>query len=249
MKLLNLFRKSKGKLRENPDTSIKIDFHSHILPGIDDGAKTLDDSIELIQELKTQGIEKIITTPHIIRDLYPNTPEIIRGKRDDLVARLKKEAIDLEVVASAEYYVDEYFLELLEKQEELLTFKDKSILIETNYVEKPNYLEKVIFEMRVDGYEVILAHPERYHFLIRNEKAIERLFDTGVKFQTNLISFTGQYSKEIKMTADFLLEQKMISYIGSDIHHIRHAKLISHFKRTDKYQKILELDIQNNAMF
>ncbi|MCB0733470.1 MAG: capsular biosynthesis protein [Flavobacteriales bacterium] len=247
MGLASLFRR-KPRLSEEPDRTITVDFHSHLLPGIDDGAKTVEDSIELIRELQYQGIKKIITTPHILGDLYPNNPETIRAAEAKVQSRLKEEGIDMEFHPAAEYYLDEYFLSLLERGDELMLFDDKTILIETNYVEKPEYLEQTIFDMTIDGYTVILAHPERYHYLIGQHKRIEKLFDTGVKFQVNLISFTGKYSPQIKQTADFIANNEMIHYLGSDIHHMGHARLITEFKRSERYQELMELPIMNNSL-
>ncbi|MBI1305711.1 MAG: capsular biosynthesis protein [Bacteroidetes bacterium] len=247
MGLSNLFKR-KPKLSEKPDDKIFVDFHSHLLPGIDDGAKTPEDSIRLIQELQTQGIKAIITTPHILGDLYPNTPATIRNAEAVLRAKMAEEGISIAFHSAAEYYVDEHFLKLREKGEELMLFNGKGILIETNYVDKPEFLEQTIFDLKIDGYDVILAHPERYHYLIGQWGKIEKLFNTGVKFQSNLISFTGKYSPQIQKTADFLAKNKMIHYLGSDIHHMGHAGLISHFKRTDRYQELMELKILNNSL-
>jgi protein-tyrosine phosphatase len=246
MGILNFF--SERRRQEEPDRSITIDFHSHILPGIDDGAKTVEDSVRIIRELQHQGVQKIITTPHILRDLYPNTPETIRAAEQILRTALKAESIEIDLQVAAEYYMDEYFINLLKTGAEILTFNDKSILVETNYVERPDFLEQVIFDLKIDGYDVILAHPERYHYLIGNFGEIDKLADTGLKYQVNLISFTGYYSPEVKKTAEYLLKNQMISYLGSDIHHIEHAKIITNFKRGKTYQKLLELPILNNAM-
>lgn len=247
MGLTSIFRK-KPKLRDHPDQTMKVDFHSHILPGIDDGAKTVEDSIELLRELELQGIERVITTPHILGDLYPNNPQSIRKAKSELDQAMADAGINLELHAAAEYYIDEYFLKLLEKGEELMLFNGKGILVETNYVEKPDYLEQTVFDLKIDGYDVILAHPERYHYLIGQWGKIEKLFDTGVKFQVNLISFTGHYSPLIMKTADFLAKNKMIHYLGSDMHHMGHGQLITHFKRTERYQELMELGVGNNEL-
>lgn len=247
MNLKSLFKR-KPKLSEIPDSTIKVDFHSHILPGIDDGAKTVEDSLNLIRELQKQGVESIITTPHILGDLYPNNAETIGQAFKIVVDKLKEEQIDIKFHAAAEYYIDEYFLKILEKGEEMMLFNGKSILVETNYVEKPDYLEQTIFDLKIDGYDVILAHPERYHYLIGQWVKIEKLFDSGVKFQPNLISFTGHYSPQIKKTVDFLAKNKMIHYLGSDIHHTGHAQLITHFKRTERYLELMELPLLNNDL-
>ncbi len=247
MGLASLFRR-KPKLSEFPDSTLKVDFHSHILPGIDDGAKTVEDSMQLLRELEKQGVERVITTPHILGDLYPNNSKTIQEALEVVLAEMKVQGIDLELHAAAEYYIDEYFHKILEKGEKLMLFDGKSILVETNYVEKPDYLEQTVFDLKIDGYDVILAHPERYHYLIGQWDKIEKLFDTGVKFQANILSFTGHYSPMVKKTADFLAKNNMIHYLGSDMHHMGHAQLITHFKRTERYLELMELGVLNNEL-
>jgi protein-tyrosine phosphatase len=247
MGLTSFFRR-KPKLREVPDSTIKVDFHSHLLPGIDDGAKSLDDSIALVKEIQKQGITSIITTPHILGDLYPNNAKTIGVALEKLKTRLQEENIEINFNAAAEYYIDEYFHALLEQGEPLMLFNGKGILVETNYVEKPDYLEQTVFDLKIDGYDVILAHPERYHYLIGQWDKIEKLFNTGIKFQANILSFTGHYSPAVKKTVDFLAKNKMIHYLGSDIHHLGHAQMITNFKRTERYQELMELELLNNDL-
>ena len=246
MGFLNLFSR-KSKRSAEPDRSQWVDFHSHLLPGIDDGCATIEETIENIQELQFQGIKRIITTPHIINDMYPNTPEIIRGKLDIVRKALQKEKIKIEIVATAEYYLDDWFCQNFKKME-LLTLPGKYILVETNYMERPHFLEKVLFELQIAGYKVIFAHPERYNYLLKDFRNFEQLYDSGILFQCNLLSFTGYYSPAVKKAAQFLLKIKMIHLVGSDTHKMRHTTTISEFKKSSEYINLLKLDLLNNRL-
>ncbi len=245
MGLLNFF-KSKPKFSSEPDRTMWVDFHSHLLPGIDDGCNTIEQSLENIRELQYQGIKRIITTPHIFNELYPNTPEIIREKLALLKKALEENKIEMELEATAEYYLDDWFCNNYQKME-LLTMPGKYILMETNYMERPRFLEEVIFNLQTSGYKVILAHPERYNYLIQNYQTFHTLHDSGVLFQCNLLSFTGYYSPQIKNAANYLLKKKMIHLVGSDIHKLRHTETITKFKRSKDYQDLLKLDLLNNS--
>lgn len=228
----------KPKFNAEPDRSLKVDFHSHLLAGIDDGCPDWSFTLRCLETLKEQGIAHIITTPHILSGLYPNTPEIIQTKLEELIAMPEFQALDIKLEAAAEYYVDEWFMEELAKNTEFLTFGSRHILIETNYVEKPPYLEEAIFQLILNGYKVVYAHPERYHYLLKNFKLFERIHDTGVLFQLNLMSMTGHYGPQVKAAADFLIENKFVDLVGSDIHKPEHAQLIGRLKRSEDYARI-----------
>ena len=115
-------------------------------------------------------------------------------------------------------------------------------------MERPHFLEQIIFDLQTSGYKVILAHPERYNYLINNYQTFHTLHDSGVLFQCNLLSFTGYYSPQIKSAAQYLLKKKMIHMVGSDIHKIRHSETLTKFKRSNEYQELLKLDLLNNSL-
>jgi len=244
--LFDIF-KSKPKLAEEPDRSMWVDFHSHLLPGIDDGCSNLEDSIQNIRELQYQGVKRIITTPHIFKELYPNTPEIIRDKLSLLKKALLENNIQVDIEATAEYYLDEWFCSNFQNME-LLTLPGNYILVETNYMARPPFHEQILFDLQTSGYKVIFAHPERYNYLLMDFKNFDKLYDTGILFQTNLLSFTGYYSPQIKSAAEYLLKNKMINLVGSDIHKIRHSQTITLFKRSKMYTNLLGLDLLNNSL-
>ena len=245
--MFNLFKRNNKTENTDENLSISVDFHSHLIPGIDDGCATAEESIENIIELKKQGINKIITTPHIFSEAYPNTPEIILEKLDYLKEKLNERNIDIDISAAAEYYLDDWFCKNYKKIK-LLTVNENHLLVETNYMERPHYLEQILFDLQTDGYKIILAHPERYNYLLQDFKQFDKLFDTGIYFQCNLLSFTGYYSPQIKKAAMYLLKNKMIHLVGSDIHKLRHTQTISGFKKSPEYAQILRLGMMNNSL-
>jgi protein-tyrosine phosphatase len=230
---------------------LKVDIHSHLLPGIDDGVKTLEESVSLIKKIAAFGVEKIITTPHIMYEFYRNTPGIIHEKLKQVREALKKEQVDVVLEAAAEYYLDDHFIRMVESQEPLLTFGDRMVLVETNYIQSHPRLKEVFFNLRIQGYQPVFAHPERYMYLQMQKndyRQYEDLYNYGVLFQVNMMSFTGYYGPQIKKVADHLLKEKMIHMIGSDIHKGEHVHIINQLKQRRLFEKIMALDLMNNAL-
>jgi tyrosine-protein phosphatase YwqE len=205
---------------------VELDIHSHILPGIDDGSPNLETSIELVKGLMSLGVKKSIATPHIIGDLYRNNPETINGALSLLQAELKKQQIDFEVRAAAEYMLDSYFFELLNNGQQLLTLKDNIILTEFSYASMPDDPGKHSFAIQMAGYSPILAHPERYPYYYGNYKMYHRLSELGFMLQLNLLSLTGYYGKEAVKAAEYMLKNELISFVGTDMHHERHLGML-----------------------
>ena len=204
---------------------LKCDIHSHFIPGIDDGAQAMDDSIALIKSFHELGYKKVITTPHILTDGYPNTPEIILGGLEKVRVALKNENIPVQIEAAAEYYIDFDFGRKL-KQEKLLTFGKNYLLFEISYVNPPDNLDHIIFKLLTGGYRPVLAHPERYPFWANDIEKYEQLKEKGVLLQLNINSLTGYYSKGVQRTAEQLIEKDMIDFLGSDCHHSGHVSFI-----------------------
>jgi tyrosine-protein phosphatase YwqE len=202
---------------------VKVDMHSHLIPGIDDGSKTLEESIQLIRVFKEMGYKKIITTPHVMSDYYKNTPAIIHEGLENLRQALKKQNIEMQLEAAAEYYIDFDFTDKIHK-EKLLTFGKNHLLVEVSYLNEPDNIDSVIFELQTSGYNVILAHPERYPFWSNNFKRFETLKDKDVLFQININSLAGHYSPGAKKTAEKLIALGMVNLIGTDCHHANHLK-------------------------
>ncbi|MCK5775218.1 MAG: hypothetical protein KAH25_03530 [Bacteroidales bacterium] len=213
-----LFNKKSKHLKNAVDLGLlHTDMHSHLIPGIDDGSKSMEDSIELIKEMWDLGYRKMITTPHIMTDYYKNTPEIINMGLESVRAELKRQGIDMELDAAAEYMLDDGFMAKLESGN-LLTFSNNFILVELSYIAEPPNLNSIFFELQTKGYQVVLAHPERYNYWHNDFSKYQDLFDRNIFLQMNINSLTGWYSQESKQIAEKLLEHKLISFLGSDLH-------------------------------
>jgi protein-tyrosine phosphatase len=239
MGLLNLFKKS-TRLQIPANLSILgCDVHSHFIPGIDDGAKTMEDSIQMIGEMYELGYRKVITTPHIMGDFYRNTPEIILEGLEKVRTALKEANIPMVVEAAAEYYLD-YDLERKLDEGKLMTFGNNNLLFEVSYLNAPENLFHFIFRLQTMGYQPVLAHPERYNFWHSTFSKYEDLVEKGVKLQLNLNSLSGYYSIATKKIAEQLIDKDMISFIGSDCHHMGHINLIKNVVYENHLKKLMD---------
>ena len=216
--------------------SIVVDMHSHVLPGIDDGAQTPGESVVLVKKLMKLGIKKIIATPHIMADYYKNTPETIGNALMILKAELKKEEIDIEIEAAAEHYFDETFEARVENRK-VMTMGDNYVLFEFSFISQPPNVFPVLQKMKDMGYKPILAHPERYTYMDIEQLRIMR--DWGCSFQLNTISLAGYYGKESKKIAENLIDNQMIDFISSDMHHLKHAQALQNALNTPYLEKVL----------
>ena len=233
------FFKKKNNTQYPDFFPIKSDMHSHILPGLDDGSPDVETSIQLIKGMMNLGIKKAVATPHIIDDLYRNNPSTINTALDLLKSALKEQEIDFELSAAAEYMIDSYFLQLIRNKEELLVIKDNLILTEFSYASAPEDPFRICFEIIMSGYKPILAHPERYPYFNTNLKVYSRLSEQGFLFQVNLLSLTGYYGKDVAKAASYLIENNMVAYLGTDLHHLRHLEALSNPKNRTLFHDLL----------
>jgi protein-tyrosine phosphatase len=224
-----------------------VDIHSHLLPGIDDGAKTIIDTTKLIKEFQNIGISQFATTPHINHYVWNNSEEIITNKYQETKSLLEENNITIPFRAAAEYFMDDWF-DTHFKNEKLLTLKDNYVLIEISYQNAPMHLYKTLFELQVAGYIPVLAHPERYLYYRKNLGEYDKLKKAGCLFQLNLLSTVGYYGERITTIANELLKKGMYDFTGTDVHHIKH---IASFNEKIKVTNISNLKevIQNNQFF
>jgi protein-tyrosine phosphatase len=222
---------------------LKCDVHSHFIPGIDDGASTMEDSMNMLREFSAMGYKKVVTTPHIMSDAYRNTPEIILDGLVKVRVALKTANIPIEIDAAAEYYLDYDFEKMIEEKKVLAFGKPgpnatsgKYVLFELPFINPPDSLYSVIFKLITNGYKPVLAHPERYNFWHNDFKKYEELVEKGVLLQLNINSLTGHYGPAVKAIAERLIDQNMISLLGSDCHRMDHIALI---KNVAVYEKSL----------
>lgn len=200
--------------------------HSHLLPGIDDGAPDPETSIELIRGLMKLGYSRFITTPHIYPDLYPNNRETILNAHALLMQHLQQEELQVEIVPAAEYFIDDLFPELLEKGEPLLTLHQNMVLVEISFISPPRELNHVIFNLVTSGYQPVLAHPERYAYYHQQKEVYHRFKDQGCLLQINMLSLLGYYGKSVQEAARYLVQQGLVDLIGTDLHHQRHMEAL-----------------------
>ena len=240
--IFNLF-KSKPTLEKLIPEGF-VDIHSHILPGIDDGAKNIDESISLISKMKKIGFSKIIGTPHVYEGVHNNTKESIESSFDELN---KNDLKKVKVSYGAEYMLNDSIIKKAANKS-LLCLKDSFVLVEMSYIAAPKQLYEIIFELIHNGYMPIIAHPERYRFYHNNFKNYEKLKKYGCKFQLNLFSLTNYYGKDVMSVSEKLLKMEMIDYVGSDIHNVKQINNFYDLVRISSISK-LEKAMENNKIF
>jgi len=224
-----------------------IDIHSHLLPGIDDGAKTSSDSLKLTKAFQEIGISQFITTPHISHYVWNNSPEIIINKHQETKILLEQNNIKIPFHAAAEYFIDDQF-ENHFKNKKLLPLKDNYVLVEISYQNPPFQLYKTLFELQVAGYIPVLAHPERYLYYRNDFNEYEKLKKAGCLFQLNLLSVVGYYGERITKIADELLKKGMYDFTGTDVHHMKHISSFNQKVKLNSVENLKEV-IANNQFF
>lgn len=195
-----------------------IDFHSHIVFGVDDGSQSLDSSIKILKEAKEAGFDKIILTPHYMEDYYIVPKKEIQDKIEILKNECKKENIDIELYQGNEIYISNHIDEFF-KQDLVSSLNDsRYVLFETPLNIEPSNLLEVIYKIKEIGKIPVLAHPERYAFIQENPNKLFELFEMGVLFQSNYGSIIGMYGKNAEKTIKVLLKNNYIHFLGSDVH-------------------------------
>ena len=225
---------------------LKTDIHSHLLPGIDDGVKTIDESLSLIKEYINLGYKKLIITPHVMFDTYNNSTDLILEKLNYLKNECVKNDLNIELEVSAEYNFDEEFLKRIEI-DDLLPINHKYILFELSFYQKPLNYENIIFKLKSKGYVPILAHPERYRYFDMND--FKKLKELEVLFQCNIISSIGFYGKTPQKKFKELAKNKMIDFLGSDVHSVKYIEALKTSLNTNSFHKLISNnEIKNNSL-
>ena len=237
----NLFKKKEVSSLVDYN-ALHIDMHSHLIPGIDDGSKNMNDSLLLIKGLQDLGFKKIITTPHIMWGGYNNTPDIILRGRDEVRKALKANSMEIPFEAAAEYYLDETFPEKV-KNKSLLTMGDNYVLVELSYLIKSHSATSYFYTMRNAGYKVILAHPERYPYYYEDDlEQYQEIKGQGVFFQLNIASLSGVYGGGAKRMAEKMIDANMIDFISTDLHNTRHLGYINDALKFPYLEKIMNYE-------
>jgi tyrosine-protein phosphatase YwqE len=228
---------------------IGTDMHSHLLPGLDDGSPDLESSIRYVKKLHQLGFQKLICTPHIFKEVYPNDKATISAARELLSGELKKAGISVELEAAAEYMINPDFDPLL-KRKELLCLPADHVLIEMSYQVETKNIEQYLFDLNISGYTPVLAHPERYNYYHKDFDRYRRLKDFGCILQLNLLSLTNYYGRGVRDIALRLIKSELIDLVGTDLHHQKHLWELEHFAQSGKaWQHLGKYPLKNGELF
>jgi protein-tyrosine phosphatase len=238
--MFKLFSRSESSKIKVDFSILKADMHSHLIPGIDDGSADMETSLQLTRGMMELGYKKLITTPHIMWDMYRNSRQIILEGLVQLQAAVKAEALDVEINAAAEYFLDEHIEELIKNNEPLLTITGNMVLVEFSMAHPPMNLKDILFEMQMHGYQPIIAHPERYTYLGNNKEFYDELKDIGCMFQLNLLALGGYYGKPVHELAQYLVKKEYYDLVGSDLHHARHLDALNNPALVSPLKKLLD---------
>lgn len=225
---------------------LHADMHSHLIPGIDDGSPDIKTSLELIKGLNEIGYKKLITTPHILWEVYPNTPEIITEGIEELKKSVKAEGLDVELNAAAEYFIDDYFQAQLKSKASLLTISGNMILVEFSMVTAPMELHETLFEAQLQNYQPVIAHPERYTYLTRRKEVFDELKNAGCMFQLNLLSLTGYYGEPVQELAEYLVRKEYYDLAGTDMHGQKHLSALQKLAGSSELRRLKESGLLKN---
>ena len=199
------------------------DIHNHLLFGIDDGSKTIEESIDVLKDMKKCGYDNIILTPHYIKDSKYNNPRKDNLRRmNELQEALNNEGIDIKLYLGNEIFIDEDIYELLIREEMSSLNGTNYLLIELPMNGEYDEYKEIFSDLIKKGYNIILAHPERYLSFQKDFNRIYELEKIGVYFQSNLDSIIGGYGEHAEKTIKRLLKEKKIAFLGTDIHHKKH---------------------------
>ncbi|HQU96363.1 MAG TPA: hypothetical protein PLO39_09460 [Saprospiraceae bacterium] len=210
---------------------LRVDMHSHILPGIDDGSPDTESSIRYIRGLQELGFDRLFMTPHIFHGVHPNDTHSIRAAYDRLIQAVPDDICrDIGIETAAEHMVTLEFDGKAEIADNCL-LPGKRILIEMSYLAASPNIDTAIFDLQMKGYQPILAHPERYPYYFHQDGHFEQLRTQGCLLQCNLLSFAGYYGKSVKKAAEALASQGLIDYLGTDLHHDRHLHVLQDYYR------------------
>jgi len=229
-------------------SGIGTDLHSHVLPGLDDGSPSLGESVKMLKAMEEMGFRKIITTPHVISDLYPNTRDMILGQLYHLREVIVQEGIQIAVEATGEYHMDFEFLGKVQSGE-VIPFGNKNFLLIELPFQKPSFsVEEILYQTQLAGYEVIIAHPERYPWLMGKMKLYEGFKDRGMYFQLNLNSLTGQYGFPAKIAANQLVDAGMVEFTGTDAHFTGHLQEVLKVLQNKHFIKLVQSNTLLNSL-
>lgn len=228
----------------------QTDIHAHVIPGVDDGSPDIETSLALINGLNELGIDRIIATPHIADEEFPNTAATLREPFRMLCGELSRTGSPVALSHTAEYRIDDGLVSLMEKGE-LIPYPGNYILIENQWLMEPMNLDQLIFDLQVRGLRPILAHPERFTYYHTRPGRLQDLH-SRVPFQINMLSLAGFYGKPVKAMAEHLARNGMIDYLGTDIHRMAHIEALRTYLTTRDaltHRKLTRSGLRNDLTF
>ena len=224
--------------RKPPRLFWHTDIHSHLCPGIDDGSPSSQTSVELLRGMAALGFRKMVVTPHVTDETFPNTPRIINHSFSRLCQACTQAGIDISLRCSAEYRIDDLLYTMLANGT-VTPIPGGWILVENSWYQEPYGLDNFLFELRgKHGMRPIMAHPERYDYYQTDRPRLQQLHANGVALQVNLLSLAGHYGRPARQTAEWMLRQNMVSFIGSDLHRHSHLKAIRSYLCSRSYRHL-----------
>ncbi len=228
-------------------SQFEVDMHSHLIPGIDDGSPSMDHTIAMLAKFEQLGYRKVVTTPHILNDVHPNTPETILGGLADVRAEIERLGMKIEIEAAAEYYCDESFLPIIERND-ILSFGNNYVLMEFGFLSPSQYEAQALFNLQVAGYTPVIAHYERYPYYFGDFKKVDELRERNIQIQVNLNSLTGHYGPGVKKMAEQLIKNKQVDFLGTDCHRIEHLTILESNLSMAIFKHIETLTLKNNLL-
>ncbi len=226
-----------GKKKKDNTLFYNTEVHCHILPGVDHGAQSVENSIEMIRALMDMGLTRFMCTSHVTSETFENTPESLTAAHKVLTQAVQEAGLDVELYASAEYRIDEYW----DKQYaagKVLPMPGNYILMENAFQQELLGMDELMFDLMVKGFKPILAHPERYIYYAHRHERLVKLHNSGVKFQINLLSLTGYYGSQARETAIWLIKNEMVDMLGSDLHNLDQAHIIKEYINGKEWEKV-----------
>ena len=243
--MFNIFKK---KSKSDAKLFYTTDMHSHILPGVDHGSQSVADSLEMLKAELDMGITRVICTSHVTAETFENTPETLNAAYNLLKQAVEEEGLPIELYVSAEYRIDEYWTKQYESGN-LLPMPGNRILLENSFMQELIGIDEMMFNLQVEGYFPILAHPERYRYYYDRKERYKALHSASVKFQVNLLSLAGYFGKGAREISLWLIQNNLCDMFGSDMHSVEHAEIIKDYIGSKDWSKLCEkYDLQHRII-
>ncbi|MCQ2299289.1 MAG: hypothetical protein MJZ81_04105 [Bacteroidales bacterium] len=220
--------------------ALVTDMHNHLVPMVDDGSRSMTESLQCIRTMQDLGYKRMYITPHFQFPRFPNNEEDIKRRFEEVKEAAKNEGLEIELIAAGgEYRIDDSFEKRIDDPHFLL-INDRYVLVELSLHQPRMGMEEVIFNLQMKGFEVILAHPERYPYLNIHSKTAEHLREQGVLFQLNVLSLDGFYGEAAEHKAQEYLKAGWADMLGTDLHNTKYAGALIEASKSCKVRKILE---------